>query len=1044
MRWIVGSSLKFRYLVVAAGVALMVFGGQQLRSMPVDAFPEFAPPRVEVQTLCLGLTAPEVEQLVSTPLEQSLNGIRGLQVIRSKSVPQLSSIELLFKPGTNLLQVRQLVQERVTEVTPSLPTWAAPPVIMPAASTTARVMKIGVSAPNMSIQKLSTLAYWKIRARLLRVPGVANVPIWGEHLEQYLVKVDPKRMRQHGVTLEQTMEATSNSLDAGLLRFADGHRIGTGGFVETPNQRLVVQHVLPIVTPHDLAQISVTQKRGKTVRLADVATVNDGTMPLAGDAVVNGGPGLLLIVEKYPWGNTLKVTHGVEAAIKEMQPGLPGVTFDTHVFRAANFIDTSIHNLTLSLLIGALLVVLVLGSFLFEWRTALISLISIPLSLVAAGLVLYARGQSVNVMVLAGFVIALGVVVDDAIIDIENIWRRLRQHRAENSTKPKARVVLEASLEVRSPIVYATLIIVAALVPVYLLHSLTGTFFRPLVLSYGLAVLASLVVALTITPALSLILLSRTRLDRRDAPLVRWLKGGYGGVLSKVIQRPRRTYVLVGLSVAAGAAVVPFLGQSLIPTFKERDFLSHIITKPGTSLAEERRVVTREQRALASIPGVEHVGTHIGQAFLADEVAGTNFGENWIAMNNSTDYNKTKAAIEGTVAEYPGVFANVETYLNERIDEVLAGSSEPIDVRIFGSDLNLIHRKAMQVRNAVAKLDGVSTAFVEFQEGVPQLVVKVDLDKAQHYGLKPGDVRRAAATLVESEEVGDIFRGGRAYDVHVWSTPKTRNSVQAIRELPLDTPGGGQVLLGQVASVRLTPLPNVIHHEGTARVIDVFVGVEGGNLGAVAGEVSETVGKIGFPLGTHAEVLGEYKERQQAQKRLLIYGIGAALAIFLLLQASFGSFRLAFLSFFTLPMALVGGVLAAWIAGGILSLGSLVGFYTVFGIAARNGILMINHFQHLEQEEDEPFGPELVLRGAQERLSPILMTTLATALALMPLVVSGNVPGHEIEHPLAVVVVGGLVTSTLLNLFVLPSLYLRFAKSTEPATDMVPVPATTI
>jgi CzcA family heavy metal efflux pump len=1028
MRWIVGSSLKFRFLVVAAGVAMMVFGAQQLRSMPVDAFPEFAPPRVEVQTLCLGLTAPEVEQLVSTPLEQSLNGIKGLDVIRSKSVPQLSSIELLFKPGTNLLHVRQLVQERVTEVTPTLPTWAAPPVIMPAASTTARVMKIGVTAQGLPIQKLSTIAYWKIRARLLRVPGVANVPIWGEHLEQYLVKVDPRRMREQGVTLEQTMEATSTALDAGLLRFADGNRIGTGGFIDTPNQRLVVQHVLPIVTPKDLAKVAITKHGNKTVRISDVATVNDGTMPLAGDAVVNGGPGLLLIVEKYPWGNTLDVTQGVESAIKELQPGLPGITFDTHVFRAANFIDTSIHNLTVSLLIGALLVILVLGAFLFEWRTALISLVSIPLSLVAAGLVLYARGDTVNVMVLAGFVIALGVVVDDAIIDIENIWRRLRQHRAEDNKRSKARVVLEASLEVRSPIVYATLIIVAALVPVYLLQSLTGTFFRPLVLSYGLAVLASLAVALTITPALSLILLSRAPLERRDPPLVRWLKRGYVGLLSRVVHRPRRAYLIVGLTIAAGAVVAPFLGQSLIPTFKERDFLSHLITKPGTSLTEERRVVAKEQRSLAAIPGVSHVGTHIGQAFLADEVAGVNFGENWIAMDKSANYDKTKAAIEKTVAEYPGVFANVETYLNERIDEVLAGSSEPIVVRIFGSDLNLIHRKAVQVRNAIAKIEGVNIAYVEFQEGVPQLVVKVNLAAAQRYGLKPGDVRRAAATLVESEEVGDIFRGGRAYDVHVWSTPATRRSVQDIRQLPLDTPGGGRVALGQVASVKITPLPNVIHHEGTARVIDVFAGVEGRDLGSVAGEVKESVDKINFPLGTHAEVLGEYKERQQAQKRLLLYGIGAAIAVFLLLQASFGSFRLAALSFFTLPMALVGGVLAAWISGGILSLGSLVGFYTVFGIAARNGILMINHFQHLEQWEGETFGPGLVLRGAQERLSPILMTTLATGLALMPLVVTGDVPGHEIEHPLAVVVVGGLVTSTLLNLFVLPSLYLRFGK----------------
>jgi CzcA family heavy metal efflux pump len=1042
MRWIVGSSLKFRYVLVAAAAALLFFGAQQLRAMPVDAFPEFAPPRVEVQTLCLGLTAKEVEELVSTPLEQSLTGVPGLELIRSKSVPQLSSVELLFKPGTDLLHVRQLVQERVTAITPSMPTWAAPPVIMPATSTTARVVKIGVSSKTLSIQDLSTIAYWKIRARLLRVPGVANVPIWGEHLKQYIVEADPQRMRQHGVSLDRAMEATSNSLDAGLLRFADGHRIGTGGFVDTPNQRLVIEHDLPIVTPNDLAQIAVKKDGGNVVRLADVANVKLGTMPLAGDAVVNGGPGLLLIVEKYPWGNTLDVTHGVEAAIKELQPGLPGVTFDTQVFRAANFIDTSIHNLTVSLLIGALLVVLVLGAFLFEWRTALISLVSIPLSLVAAGLVLYARGQTVNVMVLAGFVIALGVVVDDAIIDIENIWRRLRQHRPEDNTKSKARVVLEASLEVRSPIVYATMIIIAALVPVYLLHSLTGTFFRPLVLSYGLAVLASLLVALTITPALSLILLSRVSLERRDAPLVRWLKRGYGSLLARVVHRPRWAYVAVGAALLAGAAVVPFLGQSLIPEFKERDFLSHIITKPGTSLPEERRIVSQEQRELASIPGVAHVGTHIGQAFLADEVAGVNFGENWIAMNPKADYNTTREAIESTVADYPGTFANVETYLNERIDEVLAGTSEPIVIRIFGSNLNGIHSKADEVRDAVAKIPGVKPAYVEFQEGVPQMKVTVNLAAAQRYGVKPGDVRRAAATLVESEEVGDIFRGGRAYDVHMWSTPATRKSVGNILQLPIDTPGGGSVPLDKIAKIQITPLPNVIHHEGTSRVIDVLVGVEGRALGSVVSDIEDRLEKINFPLGYHAVVLGEYKERQDAQRRLLVFGIGAAIAIFLLLQASFGSFRLATLSFLTLPMALVGGALAAWIGGGILSLGSLVGFYTVFGIAARNGILMINHFQHLEQYENEAFGPGLVLRGAQERLSPILMTTLATGLALVPLVVTGNIPGHEIEHPLAIVVVGGLVTSTLLNLFVLPSLYLRFGKSkrTAPAPSAAPVP----
>lgn len=1034
MRWIVRSSLRFRYLVLAAGAVLMFLGAQSVREVPVDSFPDFAPPRVEVQTIALGLTGPEVEELITTPLEQRFTGIPGLDVIRSKSVPQLSSVEMLFKPGTNLLHARQLVQERVTEVTPTLPTWAAPPYLMPPTAKTSRVVKIGVSSKTMSIQDLSTTAYWKIRARLLRIPHVANVAIWGEHLKQYMIEVDPKRLRQHGVTLEGAMESVSTALDVGLLRFADGNQIGTGGFIDTANQRLTVQHVLPIFSPTDLAKVVVKKENGKTVRLADIARVRMATQPLVGDAVINGGPGLLLIVEKDRWGNTLEVSRAVDQAIEELAPGLPGVQFDTRIFRAANFIETSMHNLTLSLLIGALLVILVLCAFLFEWRTALISVVSIPLSLVAAALVLYARGETVNIMVLAGFVIALGVIVDDAIIDLENIWRRLRQHRAEGGgQKSKSRIVLEASLEVRSPIVYATMIIVAALLPVYFLQSLTGVFFRPLVLSYGIAVLASLIVALTVTPAMSLILLSRGPLERGDTGFLRVLKRGYAGILSRVIRRPRWIYLGGALTAVLGIAVVPYLGQSLVPQFKERDFLGHWITKPGTSLPEEKRIIARAQRDLRSIPGVNHVGTHVGQAFLADETVGVNFGENWIAVDPSADYDKTTEAIDKTIASYPGVFHDRQTYLNESIDEALEGASEPIVVRIFGADLALIRHKADEIRDAIAKIDGVDRPYVEFQERVPQVEVKVNLASAQRYGVKPGDVRRAAAALIESEEVGDIYAGGRAYDVQLWSTPATRRNLASVKELPIDTPGGGHILLGQVADVQLKPLPNVVHHEGTQRTIDVFASVEGRDLGSVFHDIQKTVNKVELPRGTHAVVLGEYKERQTTQNRLLFYGIGAAIAIFFLLQASFRSFRLATLSFVTLPMALVGGALAAWLGGGILSIGSLVGFYTVFGIAARNGILMINHFQHLEHEEGVTFGPALVLRGAQERLSPILMTSLATALALMPLAIAGDVPGHEIEHPLAVVVLGGLVTSTLLNLLLVPSLYLRFGRSRRTA-----------
>jgi CzcA family heavy metal efflux pump len=1038
IRWIVGSSLKFRFIVVVAGAAMMFFGVQQLRAMPVDAFPEFAPPRVEIQTLCLGLSAAEVEGLVTVPLEQALNAMPELELVRSKSVPQLSSIELLFEPGTDLMRARQLVQERVETVGPTLPTWAAPPFMMPPTSTTSRVMKIGVSSDEISLMELSTIAYWKIRARLLRVRGVANVAIWGERLQQLHVQVDPKRMRDRGVSLEQVMTTTSDSLDAGLLRFSSGAVIGTGGFIDTPNQRLAIRHVLPIVTPDDLAKVPVEGAHGKRVRLDDVADVVEGHQPLAGDAVINDGPGLLLIVEKFPWGNTLDVTSGVQDALDEMQPGLSGIQIDTHIFRAANFIETSIDNLTRALIIGALLVVLVLGAFLFEWRAALISVAAIPLSMMAAGLTLYARGATINIMVLAGLVIALGVVVDDAIIGVENIMRRLRQHRREGSDKSTAAVILDASLEVRSAMVYATLIIVAALLPVFLVTGLTATFFRPLVLSYALAVFASMVVALTVTPAMSLILLSSAAIDRRESPLARWLQRRYAAALSRIISKPRRAYVAAGLTAAAGLAVFPFLGESLIPSFKERDFLGHWITKPGTSLPEEHRIVARASSELRSIPGVGHFGSHIGQAFLADEVAGVNFGENWISIDPSADYDETLSSIEDVVDSYPGMFHDVQTYLNERIDEVLAGSSEPIVVRIFGPDLDTLHRKALEVRRVLSEIEGVSDAFVEFQEGVPQVEVEADLAATQRYGIKPGDVRRAAATLIESEEVGDIFRGGRAYDVHVWSTPETRNSLTSIRELPIDTPVSGQVRLGDLADVRIRPTPNVVHHEGLSRSIDVAAGVDGADLGAVAREVERRLGEVEFPIAYHAELLGEYKERQTAQSRMFILGVGAAIVIFLLLQASFRSWRLAALSFFTLPIALVGGALAAFVGGGVLSLGSLVGFFTVFGIAARNGILMINHFQHLEQFEGEAFGPTLVVRGARERLSPILMTTLATGLAIVPLVLAGDIPGHEIEHPLAVVVLGGLFTSTLLNLFVVPSLYLRFGGGRR---ERAPVPS---
>ena len=1028
MRWIVGSSLRFRYIVVASAAGMMVFGVVQLRGIPVDVFPEFAPPRVQIQTACLGLSAADVEQLVTVPLEDGLNGIPGLDVMRSASVPQLSSIELIFKLGTDLLQARQLVQERIATVLPTLPTWASPPVMLQPLSATSRVMKIGLSSKTRSLTEMSMISYWTIRARLLRVPGVANVPIWGERLQMLQVQAEPEKMRAHDVSLEQVMETTADALDVGLLKFSNGAVVGTGGFLDTPNQRLQVRHILPIATPKDLSQVVIETQNGKALRLGDVAQVVEGHQPLAGDAVINDGPGLMLIVEKLPWANTLDVTRGVEQALRQLQPGLPGIDVDPTIFRPASFIETALHNLTNALLLGCLLVLLVLAFFLFEWRSALISLVAIPLSLVSAGFVLFVRGATINTMILAGLVIAVGVVVDDAIIDIENILRRLRQYRREGTDKSTAAIVLEASLEVRGPIIYATLIIVAAAVPVYFLEGLTGSFFRPLALSYGLAVLASLVVALTVTPALALLLLRGASLERRGSPLVAWLQRVYSVGLARVIRRPRWAYATVAVFIALGVAAVPSLGESLFPQFKERDFLMHWITFPGTSQPEEQRIVTQGSRELRAIPGIRNFGSHIGQALMGEEIVGVNFGENWISIDPRADYDKTLASLQDAVAGYPGVYTDVQTYLNERIKEVLTGTSEAIVVRIYGPDLEVLRNKAAEVEKVLHGIKGVVEAHADFVVDVPQMEVQVDLAKARHFGIKPGDVRRAASTLVAGEEVADIFRGGKAYDVQVWSTPRTRQSVTSIEDLPIDTPAGGHVRLGDVAKVAVKPTPNVVERDNNSRRIDVGANVRGRDLGSVAREVDRSVKAIQFPRGYDATVLGEYQERQAAQRRLMVFAIGAAIAILLLLQAAFGSFRLAALSLLTLPMALVGGVLAAYLGGGIISLGSLVGFFTVMGIAARNGILMINHFQHLERYEGETFGPALVLRGARERLSPILMTALATGLAVVPLVITGDIPGHEIEHPLAIVILGGLFTSTLLNLFVVPSLYLRFGR----------------
>ena len=1027
MRALIAASLRLRLPVVALSIILMVVGIRATSDAPFDVFPEFAPPLVEIQTEAPGLSSSDVEALISVPLEAAMNGVPGLAVLRSKSVLGLSSVVMIFETGTERIPARQLVQERLARVAPTLPAAARPPVIMSPLSSLSRVMKVGMSSSTLSQVELTTLARWTVRPRLMAVPGVANVAIWGQRDRQLQVLVDPDRLRANGVTLQDVVTSTRDAVS-----------VTAGGFIEGANQRMAVTHISPVKTAEDLGLMAIGPRPGTTSapgspiptvrRLVDVADVVEGFQPPIGDGVINGGPGLLLIVEKQPEGNTLQVTREVEAALAALKPALTGVDVDPTIFRPATFIEMSLANLNRALLIGCVFVVIVLAVFLWDWRTAVISLTAIPLSLVAAALVLRQFGGTLDTMVIAGLIIALGEVVDDAIIDVENIVRRLRLNRALAAPRHAFDVVLDASLEVRSAVVYGSLIVVLVFLPVFFLDGLAGSFFRPLALSYVLAIAASLLVALVVTPALSLMLLPQA-IHEREAPLVARLKAWYGRVLPHLIAVPRLALGVVAASITAAVLTFPFLGEEFLPHFKEYDFLMHWVEKPGTSLEAMRRITLRASDELRAIPGVRNFGAHIGRAEVADEVVGINFTELWISLDPSVNYEQTVAKVQSVVDGYPGLQRDLLTYLRERIKEVLTGASATIVVRLFGPELDVLQRKAAEVGKVIAGVDGAADVKVQALTVVPQVEVAFDRNRAQQLGVTPANVRDTVATMVRGTKVGEVFDAQKVFDVVVWGTPEVRNDIFALRRLPIELPAGGYSPLASVAEVRVAPTPNEITREGGSRRIDITSNVRGRDLGAVARDIESALAGVQFDTGYHPEVLGEYAARAASQRRLLALGAISLLCILLVLHVDFGSVRMVALVALTIPFALIGGVASVVLTGGVLSLGSLVGFVTVLGIAARNGIMLISHYRHLEQEEGVPFGPELVARGAEERLSPILMTALVTSLALVPIILGGDRSGHEIEHPMAVVILGGLVTSTILNVFLLPAIYLRYGQA---------------
>ncbi len=889
----------------------------------------------------------------------------------------------------------------------------------PLAASTSRLLMLGLTSDSVSGLELRTLADWTFRRRLQAVPGVAHVEVFGGGVKQYQILVTPERLRQYNMTLNQ-VEAAAR----------DATGFGGAGFVETPNQRLPIRQRTRIESPADLAATPVAVDGGVAISLGSVADVKIGAADKPGDAVINGRPGVLILVHKQPFFNTRRVSADLQRATAELASALPaGVRLHTRLFQQSAFIDRAIGNLRVAILVGCLLVAFILIAYLYQWRTVVISLAAIPLSLLGAILILRAFGVSLNAMTLGGLAIALGEVVDDAIVDVENVVRRLR----ENSQRPKPasalRVVLAASLEVRGAVIYATFIVILVFVPVFFMGGLAGTFFAPLGLAYISAISVSLLVALTVTPAMCLTLLGKTPWVSRREPLVsRSLRRIYEKLLPVALNARWATVALAALLFAAGLAAVPFLGGNFMPDFRESNFVVFMAGKPDSSLAESVRAGQLLAQRLDTVPGVVSVAQQIGRAELSEDTWGPNISEVWIVIDDNANYDECLRDLRECLEAFPGYQFQVKQFLRERMDEVLTGATADIVVKVVGPRLGALREQAGRVAAQMQGVAGVEDLRLEQQIETPQIEVLLRPREAARYAFSVGQLNRDIQTLLKGRRVGQVYEQDRVFDVVVRAAPEARAQPAALGKLLIDAPTGDRVPLDAVAEISLVRAPNVINREDASRRMLVTCNVEDRDVASVARDIQSRLEPLRaeLPAGYHLEFAGQYEARSEAALRLTLLSGAALIGVFALLYLDFQSVGLALLVMLSVPFACVGGVAAVLLSGGDVALGSMVGFVTVFGVAVRNGILLISHYQRLRAEENLPVGRELIVRGASERLAPILMTASSTALALAPLAVRGNLPGHEIEYPMAIVIIGGLVSSTLLTLFLLPVLYAWF------------------
>ena len=1049
MRWIVGSSLKFRRLVIAVSVGLLVYGVLQLDDARTDILPEFQQPTVEVQTEALGLSAEEVEELITVPLEQDLLvGIAYLEEIESVSLPGLSSVVMTFEEGTDVLDARQVVGERLTQAVAAagLPQVARPPQMIQPLSSTSRVAMVKLSSEELTPIEMSILSRWVITPRLLGVEGVANVSTWGFRDRQLQVLVDPQRLAEADVTLNQVIRTAGNALEVSPLSFLEASSPETGGFIDTLNERIHIFHEQAISTPEELEQVPIQDPQGEIApsdgsaqTLGDVTDVVVDHQPLIGDALCSDGDCLLLVVEKFPDANTPEVAEGIDGALGELSPGLPGLAMDTSIYRPAEFIDASFDNLGRAALIGAILLILVLGALFFDWRSLLVGTVAIAMSLAAAWLVLYFTDTTVNAMILAGLAMALVTLIDDAVIGVDAVAQRMWSQREHGDGTPAWQIIIDATLSMRSAILFATLIVAAVLLPAFFMEGEAGAFLPAIAGAYLLAIVVSTLVAVTVTPALGMMLLGDTSLPRGESPVARWVGRRYDRAATRLVPKASPALAVFGVFVLIGLVTLPFLDQSMRPVLQERDVVVRIDAAPGTSLQRMDAITADAVEGMRSVDGIEDVGAHVGRAVQSDQIVNVNSAEVWVSVREDVDYGDTIAAIESVAKGLPDVTSDVLTYSEQRITDVLGRDGDEIVVRVYGQDQEVLEAKAGEVRAALAGIDGAEDPQAHLPAQEPTIEVEPIIEKAESVGLAPGDVRRAATTLLSGLVVGNLFEEQKVFDVAVWGAPEIRQSEADVENLLIDTPVDGLVPLGQVADVRIVPNASAIRHESVESYVDVSASVDGRGVGDVASDVERALGRIEFPIEHHAKVLGGFEEDAAARSRVIAVSVAALIAVFLLLQAAFASWRLAMIAFLALPMALAGGAVAALIDGGDVTLGSVAGFAAVLGLAARSIVVLIRHYQLL-QHEGEPFGAELVTRGTRERLLPTLMTALASIVVLIPFIVMGGSAGSEIVGPMCVVILGGLFTTTLLILVIVPAVYARFgevAVSDTAAEDLL-------